>query len=71
MAKKRGALGLAVNLCGFAVNYMYFISKSSIAVFRVQVVCSNFKFYVAIISEKLLSRGDLLPFFKARQLYKS
>ena len=41
--------------CGFAV---IFISKYGIAVFKVQAVCGNFKFYVVVIGEKLLSRGD-------------
>ena len=36
--------------CGFAV---IFISKHSIAVFKVQAVCGNFKFYVAVIGEKI------------------
>ena len=35
--------------CGFAV---IFISKYGIAVFKVQAVCGNFKFYVAVIGEK-------------------
>ena len=54
--------------CGFAVIFIskygiavIFISKYGIAVFKVQAVCDNFKFYVAVIGEKLLSRGDLLP----------
>ena len=37
--------------CGFAV---IFISKYGIAVFKVQAVCGNFKFYVAVIGEKIV-----------------
>ena len=36
--------------CDFAV---IFFSKYGVAVFRVQV-CGNFKFYVAVIGEKIL-----------------
>ena len=43
--------------CGVAV---IFISKYGIAVFRVQAVCGEFKFYVAVVGEKTLCRGDLL-----------
>ena len=43
-----------------------FISKYGIAVFRVQAVCGEFKFYVAIVSEKTLCRGDLLLFHDKR-----
>ena len=31
-----------------------FISKYGIAVFRVQVVCSKLKFYVAVVGEKIV-----------------
>ena len=37
--------------CGVAV---IFISKYGIAVFRVQVVCGKFKFYAAVVSEKIV-----------------
>ena len=37
--------------CGFAV---IFVSKYGIAVFKVQAVCGNFKFYVAVIGEKIV-----------------
>ena len=36
--------------CGVAV---IFISKYGIAVFRVQAVCSEFEFYVAVVGEKI------------------
>ena len=36
---------------GFAI---IFISKYGIAVFKVQAVCGNFKFYVAVIGEKIV-----------------
>ena len=37
--------------CGVAV---IFISKYGIAVFRVQAVCSEFKFYVTVVGEKIV-----------------
>ena len=37
--------------CGVAV---IFISKYGIAVFRVQAVCGKFKFYTAVVGEKLV-----------------
>ena len=36
--------------CGVAV---IFISKYGIAVFRVQAVCGKFKFYAAVVGEKI------------------
>ena len=47
--------------CGIAV---IFISKYVIAVFRVQAVCGEFKFYVAVVGKKKksLCRGHLLLF---------
>ena len=51
--------------CGFAV---IFISKYGIAVFKVQAVCGNFKFYVAVIGEKIVvsrwSSSWVLSFLK-------
>ena len=48
-----------VRVCGIAVlGYFWcgvaviFISKYGIAVFRVQAVCGEFKFYVAVVGEK-------------------
>ena len=36
-----------------------FISKYGIAVFRVQAVCGKFKFYAAVVGEKIVvSRGS-------------
>ena len=55
VSSKRGAYwvcGIAVLgyfWCGVAV---IFISKYGIAVFRVQAVCGEFKFYVAVVGEK-------------------
>ena len=50
-----------VRVCGIAVlGYFWcgvaviFISKYGIAVFRVQAVCSKFKFYVAVVGEKIV-----------------
>ena len=50
---------MEVRVCGIAVlGYFWcgvaviFISKYGIAVFRVQVVCGEFKFYVAVVGEK-------------------
>ena len=37
--------------CGVAV---IFISKYGIAVFRVQAVCGEFKFYVTVVGEKIV-----------------
>ena len=37
--------------CGVAV---IFISKYGIAVFRVQAVCGEFEFYVAVVGEKIV-----------------
>ena len=37
--------------CGVAVS---FISKYGIAVFRVQAVCGEFEFYVAVVGEKIV-----------------
>ena len=62
-----------VRVCGIAVlSYFWcdvaviFISKYGIAVFRVQAVCGEFKFYVAVVGEKSLCRGDLLLFHDKR-----
>ena len=62
-----------VRVCGIAVlGYFWcgvaviFISKYGIAVFRVQAVCGEFKFYVAVFGEKWLCRGDLLLFHDKR-----
>ena len=52
--ERRGAYGFAVLgyfWCGVAV---IFISKYGIVVFRVQAVCSEFKFYVAVVGEKII-----------------
>ena len=50
-----------VRVCGIAVlSYFWcgvaviFISKYGIAVFRVQAVCGKFKFYVAVVGEKIV-----------------
>ena len=50
-----------VKVCGIAVlGYFWcgvaviFISKYGIAVFRVQAVCGKFKFYVAVVGEKIV-----------------
>ena len=50
-----------VRVCGIAVlGYFWcgvaviFISKYGIAVFRAQAVCGEFKFYVAVIGEKIV-----------------
>ena len=50
-----------VGVCGIAVlGYFWcgvaviFISKYGIAVFRVQAVCGKFKFYVAVVGEKII-----------------
>ena len=50
-----------VRACGIAVlGYFWcgvaviFISKYGIAVFRVQAVCGKFKFYVAVVGEKIV-----------------
>ena len=50
-----------VRVCGIAVlGYFWcgvaviFISKYGIAVFRVQAVCGEFKFYVAVVGEKIV-----------------
>ena len=50
-----------VRVCGIAVlGYFWcgvaviFVSKYGIAVFRVQAVCGKFKFYVAVVGEKLI-----------------
>ena len=37
--------------CGVAV---IFISKYGIAVFRVQAVCGEFEFYIAVVGEKIV-----------------
>ena len=37
--------------CGFAV---IFISKYSIAAFKVQAVCGNVKFHVVVLGEKIV-----------------
>ena len=56
-----------IRVCGIAVlGYFWcgvaviIISKSGIAVFRVQTVCGKFKFHVAVVGEISLCRGDLL-----------
>ena len=46
-----GIAVLAIFWCGVAV---IFISKYGIAVFRAQAVCGEFKFYVAVIGEKIV-----------------
>ena len=77
MNKNLAALGDrlegGVRVCGIAVlGYFWcgvaviFISKYGIAVFRVQAVCGEFKFYVAVVGEKSLCRGDLLLFHDKR-----
>ena len=50
-----------VRVCGIAVlGYFWcgvaviFISKYGIAVSRVQAVCGEFKFYVAVVGEKIV-----------------
>ena len=50
-----------VRVCGIAVLVIFwcgvaviFISKYGIAVFRAQAVCGEFKFYVAVIGEKIV-----------------
>jgi len=43
--------GIGFFWCGVAV---IFISKYGIAVFRVQAVCGEFKFYVAVVGEKIV-----------------
>ena len=50
-----------VRVCGIAVlGYFWcgvaviFISNYGIAVFRVQAVCGKFKFYVAVVGEKII-----------------
>ena len=50
-----------VRVCGIAVlGYFWcgvaviFISKYGIAVFRVQAVCGKFKFYAAVVGEKIV-----------------
>ena len=50
-----------VRVCGIAVlGYFWcgvaviFIAKYGIAVFRVQAVCGKFKFYVAVVGEKIV-----------------
>ena len=54
--KKEGG----VRVCGIAVLGHFwcgvaviFISKYGIAVFRVQAVCGKFKFYTAVVGEKI------------------
>ena len=51
----------SVRVCGIAVlGYFWcgvaviFISKYGIAVFRVQAVCGEFEFYVAVVGEKIV-----------------
>ena len=46
-----GIAVLAIFWCGVAV---IFISKYGIAVFRVQAVCGKFKFYAAVVGEKIV-----------------
>ena len=50
-----------VRVCGIAVLCYFwcgvaviFISKYGIAVFRVQAVCGKFKFYIAVVGEKIV-----------------
>ena len=43
--------GIGFFWCGVAV---IFISKYGIAVFRVQAVCGEFKFYVAVVGDKIV-----------------
>ena len=50
-----------VRVCGIAVlGYFWcgvaviFISKYGIAVFRVQAVCGEFEFYIAVVGEKIV-----------------
>ena len=49
-----------VRVCGIAVLDCFccgvaviFVSKHGIAVFRVQAVCGKFKFYAAVVGEKI------------------
>ena len=53
---KRGRKGL--RYCGIGFFWcavaVIFISKYGIAVFRVQAVCGEFKFYVAVVGEKIV-----------------
>ena len=53
--------GGGVRVCGIAVLGHFwcgvaviFISKYGIAVFRVQAVCGKFKFYDAVVGEKIV-----------------
>ena len=57
-----------VRVCGIAVLCYFwcsvaviFISKYGIAVFRVQAVCGEFKFYIAVVGEKIVVSVD--PFW--------
>ena len=50
-----------VRVCGIAVLCYFwcgvaliFTSKNGIGVFRVQAVCSEFKFYIAVVGEKII-----------------
>ena len=72
----RGGLGLGLGL-GFAVlGYFWcgvaviFISKYGIAVFRIQSVCGEYKFYVAVVGENNRCVSMICFFFMTRG-YKS
>ena len=70
VAGLRGASGSAV-LCYFWCDVaVIFISKYCIAVFRVQAVCGEFKFYIAVIGEKNRCVAVICFFFMTRG-YKS
>ena len=62
LARKKVVLSSegGVRVCGIAVLGHFwcgvaviFISKYGIAVFRVQTVCGKFKFYAAVVGEKI------------------
>ena len=46
--------GVIVNGLFLVRFYGIFFSKYGIAVFRVQSVCGEFKFYVAVVGEKIV-----------------
>ena len=54
--------------CGVAV---IFITKYVIAVFRVQAVCGEFKFYVAVVGKKKKRCVAVICFFFVTKGYKS
>ena len=66
-----------VRVCGIAVlGYFWcgvaviFLSKYVIAVFRVQAVCGEFKFYVAVVGKKSRCVAVICFFFMTKG-YKS